>query len=332
MPNDIITKLNNISQVRILPSSGLTFLQVSNLLKSFGFEPRLYSRKSYEAQKKVLTKSQKNDSLYLFRKMFHYYVESAIPFAVGIGDTVHEGHSIVCIGHGKSDYSLKDLHFQNIGCLKIVDSVDFFNSYVVIDDNQFPYRLEKFDQFSKSSQMNVQFFAVPLYKHVYLEANGAMKIVKNFLSIFATDISNMLKGMELLRFYAEPLVTRFFLTSSKNFKGFRIKNSNVFEEKWMYSQIKFPKFVWVCELSTYFTYTKEKQVIGEIVLDATSSDYSNLNSIIAVRLGQYFGYRDPPQATDVIFERLEYFRQNFTKKYSMFINNLKKGGFADDNS
>lgn len=48
LPNDIISKLNNNAQERILPSEGLTFLQVSDLLKAFGFEPRLYVRKSYE--------------------------------------------------------------------------------------------------------------------------------------------------------------------------------------------------------------------------------------------------------------------------------------------
>ena len=36
LPNDIIAKLNSISQERILPSEGLTFLQMSDLLKAFG--------------------------------------------------------------------------------------------------------------------------------------------------------------------------------------------------------------------------------------------------------------------------------------------------------
>ncbi len=43
------------------------------------------------------------------------------------------------------------------------------------------------------------------------------------------------------------------------------------EEKLLYSKMNYPKFIWVCEFSTFFTYTREKKVIGEIVLDATAS-------------------------------------------------------------
>lgn len=80
--------------------------------KSFGFEPRLYSRESYEKKydylntKKGLTDIECNGNMRIFRKIFHYYVESAIPFACGIQEAGSDGHSIVCIGHGRSNYEL----------------------------------------------------------------------------------------------------------------------------------------------------------------------------------------------------------------------------------
>lgn len=230
LPNDIITKLNSSAQERILPSEGLTFLQVSDLLKAFGFEPRLYVRKSY------------------------------IPFAMGISDSVHEEHSVVCVGHGVPNYSLKNVTIQKVGNLRIVDTADFHKQYVMIDDNQIPYRLEEYDHFSKNKNMEVQFLAIPLYKHIFLEADGALEITSNFFAAYAQDIEVMLKDMGVLRSSAEPLVTRLFLTSSRNFKKFRIKNAQTIGEKLTYSEMNYPKFVWVCEFSTFYTYTREEMV------------------------------------------------------------------------
>ncbi|WP_412253262.1 hypothetical protein [Blautia sp.] len=325
LPNDIIMKLNVSAQERILPSGGLTFLQVSDLLKGFGFEPRLYVRESYENE--LLTKHVNSGSMNLFKRIFHYYIESAIPLAVGLSDSVHEEHSVVCVGHGVADYSLKNTPIQKIGNLRLIDVADFYNKYVIIDDNQIPYRVEEYDHFSKNRNMQVQFLAVPLYKHIFLEADGAVEIISNFFTVYAQDIEDMLKEMGTLQGSAEPLVMRLFLTSSRNFKKFRIKNAQTIEEKLVYSEMNYPKFIWVCEFSAFYTYTKEEMVNGEIVLDATAFSEVAFNSIIAVRIGRYIGYRTPSEKIEVLFKGLEKIVEEYDIKYPLYKNNLRKGGF-----
>lgn len=330
LPKDIIVKLNSISQERILPSEGLTFLQMSDLLKAFGFEPRLYARKSYEnLERKDLTKAYTSSSINIFRRFFHYYVESAIPLVVGVGDSIHEEHAVVCIGHGNEDYTLKNIEINSIGNLKIVDTASFYKDYVIMDDNQIPYRLEQFDHFTKNKNMKVQFLAVPLYKHIFLEVNGAVEIVNNFFKSYSAEIEIMLKDMELLKFNSEPLVMRLFLTSSRNFKKFRMKKADAIEEKLLYSEMAYPKFIWVCEISTFFIYTREKKVVGEIVLDATASGEAVFDSIIAVRLGKYNGYREAFEDIECLFERLGCFVNAYSTRYPLYRNNLRKGGFKE---
>ena len=75
LPSQIIGELERISTERVLPSRGLHYSQVSELLKAFGFSPRLYARKAYEKE------APKGID---FKKTFHYYVESGIPLAVGV--------------------------------------------------------------------------------------------------------------------------------------------------------------------------------------------------------------------------------------------------------
>ena len=47
LPSDIIKCVDEISKERNLPSNGLTYAQVSNLFKYFGFEPKLYNKSTY---------------------------------------------------------------------------------------------------------------------------------------------------------------------------------------------------------------------------------------------------------------------------------------------
>lgn len=263
----------------------------------------------------------------IFRKIFHYYTESAIPLAMGIADSVHEEHSIVCIGHGVADYSLKNANIQKVGNLRLIDTASFYDEYVIIDDNQIPYRIEKYDHFSKNRKMKVEFLAVPLYKHIFLEADGAMEIINNFFVAYAQDLEILLRDMGIIKNSLEPLVMRVFLTSSRNLKKFRIKNAQSIEEKLIYSEIAYPKFVWVCEFSTYFTYTKEEMVNGEVILDATAFSEAAFNSIISVRIGQYIGYRSPSENIEILFDRLGEVVKGCVVKYPLYRNNLKKGGF-----
>ena len=132
----------------------------------------------------------------------------------------------------------------------------------------------------------------------------------------------MLKDMGLLKYNSEPLIMRLFLTASRNFKKFRIKKAEAMEEKLLYSKMKYPKFILVCEFSTFFTYTREKKVIGEIVLDATASGEAVFDSIIAIRIGRYNGYRETFENIECLFNRLENYVERYSMKYPLYRNNL----------
>lgn len=49
----------------------------------------------------------------------------------------------------KKDYTLRNIEIKTVGNLKIVDTASFYKDYVIIDDNQIPYRLEEFDHLLK---------------------------------------------------------------------------------------------------------------------------------------------------------------------------------------
>ncbi len=51
LPSQLISELERISQERILPSRGLDYCKVSELLKIFGFSPRLYARSALKKRR-----------------------------------------------------------------------------------------------------------------------------------------------------------------------------------------------------------------------------------------------------------------------------------------
>ena len=98
------------------------------------------------------------------------------------------------------------------------------------------------------------------------------------------------------------MAVRIFMTSSRSLRKCRdeqFANGNEEARAW-YSTTVFPKFVWVCELSTVDSYSK--QVIGEIILDATSSADAYADSLIIAFYPNCIFCRLPQ---DVIRDELE---------------------------
>ncbi len=310
LPSDIINELNLIAQQRVLPSTGQNYFVVSLLLKKFGFSPRLYAYEAYGTSLKVL---------------FHYYVESGIPLAVGVKG-VNFGHSVVCIGHAESDYDLSGITISKIGNIPYVDSCVFHKEYVMIDDNQLPYVIEPFDDFTSHHHVvnkHVSVFAVPLYKRIFLEAGDAHLISYSVLEDSKYGIE---KFMACDCFSdANPMVVRLFLTTSRKFRAQRLKCSNNEYACQFYSNMCYPKFLWIAEISTYNMY-KEQHIIGEVVIDATGFRKDGINNIISIRYGNHLGYRLPEENRALLYDRLFDQYADLDTSYDMYINNLLKGG------
>ena len=400
LPSVILNwKLNELSS-RTLPSQGMTYDQISSLLKSFGFEPQVYLRDIYSDSDSLKTKAASQNEVATadstdtdiveeissfsweniefvnaqevaaethakevdfdllnrytedkeslkgkglrereIASLFHYYVESGIPLVTAIcNERESINHSIIIIGHGErspenlSKKAIEERHFL-IGNLVCIDSASFYNRYITIDDNQFPYRCERYDHFSVAQNCKVKAFIVPLYKHILLNAESAVEIIETYIEDFSTEIKNTLEllkeidGSNVDNSLHNPLVLRYYLTTSRGLVDYRNRNSIYIEEKAYYCSTPFPKFVWVGEISTFQLY-KKNEAIGEIVVDATAPAYSGTSAVISIRLGGKYVSRQTGESVHVIkskFSSKPSGEQDMSYIFKLYTNNLQKG-------
>ena len=309
LPNDIISKLDEISSERILPSRGLDYLKITNLLKEFSFSPRLYADSIYDIN--------------ILKMLFHYYVESGIPLALGVqgknnGSIVR--HSIICIGHAAKQLQLNDITIYHEDSVSYIDSSQLYNEYVVIDDNQIPYVIEDFNDLTLYEDSKLCVFAAPLYKRIFLEAGDAYNVVYELLR--RLNIWKFIKDNTPEISDDNPIVVRLFLTTSRKYKNYRVHHICPEALSEIYSQISFPKFLWVAEISTYELYQKQK-ILGEIVIDATSTRNDLSDSVVMIKYKSLFGYSDIHKITEYFTNNICTY-DNLDKPYDMYINNLKE--------
>lgn len=409
MPSTISNWTSKELPERSLPSEGLTYSQISSLLKTFNFEPRIYERIAYDDKIKI-SRDQfvkqllegrdfkgllrieleenteeiiSNDTLDLLnvdqieieaeklaqkiddeikdilkkeqdkrekkvketgelrqvslQNLFHYYVESGIPLITAVCNTREEiHHSIVIIGHEeRSPYRQSREYIQTqsfqYGNLNIIDSSVLYERYITVDDNQYPYRSEKFDHFSISQNCKVEAFIVPLYRHIMLDAESAVSIIETVYR----DSNNLIQStLEQLEEEEEgcqgnsidnPVVLRYYLTTSRSFVEFRNRDTEYMEEKLFYDTTTFPKFVWVGEYSTLELYRQGK-ILGEIIVDATAPKYSGMGAIIAMRFGGRCASRQTNEPPEILQQKLcDLKEQQARLIYSLYVKNLQKG-------
>lgn len=399
LPSTIINWASKELPERSLPSEGLTYSQISSLLKTFNFEPRIYERNAYryeaktskedlladeeqdevqieveQLQKKELItqaeieaedfakyidhkiketlqeeniesegKRKKNGELrqISLHNLFHYYVESGIPLITAVCNTREDmHHSIVIIGHDeRSPYkqtkeNIKDRIFQ-YGTLNLIDSSSLYERYITVDDNQYPYRSERFDHFSINQNCKVEAFIVPLYRHILLDAEAAVSIIETIYKDSLGLLESTLRQLEEERVGFQgnsidnPIVLRYYLTTLRGFVDFRNRDTEYLEEKLFYCNTAFPKFIWVGEYSTLELYCKGK-VLGEIIVDATAPKYSGMGAIIAMRFGGRCASRQTNESPEILRERLQNIKEQQARLvYSLYTKNLQKGDFVE---
>lgn len=304
LPSEMLKVVDEVSEQRTLPSRGLTFLQQSVILKKFGFYPRIYSRDKLGNNK--------------FKQFFHYYIESGIPVAMSLG-----GHAVVGIGHAEAKRKPHEVTFNGIGGCKFVDTSDLYDSYIIMDDNRYPYVACKYDDFSLHNDCKeLKYFTVPLYKRIFLECFEAKSILEEMLQV-AISTLGLVKDIFTVETKAGEgvVLKRVFLTSSRKFKQFRTQNSSTVTERYTYSNILFPKFIWVMEFSNEKQYEK-KEVFGEIVVDATSDN--SLNGVLLLRFRNYFGYRSETETFVHLLSKMDFF--DMGENFKQYSNNLIYGG------
>ena len=325
LPSDIHRSLESISQQRNLPSTGLHFGKISLLLKEYGFAPRIYAANG--------NSGYSDEDI---RRAFHYYIESGIPIVVGVAGELNIRHSIVCIGHGKERKEIVEENITPITYkgrnVPYIDSADLYDEYVVMDDNSYPYAINSYEKLPAFGDAKVELFIVPLYKRVFLEAQDIQQLFISIMEHSELSILKMLKNIDEEINNENPLISRFFLTSSRKFRGFRNTNENALNGKKIYQKVLYPKFVWVAEIFTRKSY-EEGFAYGEIVFDATALRYGDLaECIIMLRYLSNFGYRYPEEDLKELSGRMEKPVIGLNKKFPMYKNNLNEVGVDEHDS
>ncbi len=308
VPSEILENEQKHSHERVLPSRGISYPILTKVLSEFGFSPRLYNLSSID--KYSLSQITQEDEL---KRCLHYYIESGIPVALNllpVGSS-GSGHSMVCIGHGSPKKALmkrakrnKWISWENKEhCHPLINSADFYESYVVVDDNQPVYQVKPFRHLSMYPDMRVENIAVPLYKRMFLDASDAAAIVRSVLhhEQFGIDVWS-----DKFLNEREDVIIRLFMASSRSLKNFRSDTIKNIYAKEAYVIVPMPRFVWVCELYREREYEKLK-AFGEIVIDATSA-FGRGNSACSLILMHYpkvIGIRYPEQTNPEIDEMVE---------------------------
>lgn len=294
LPSDIERIVEKNSYERRLPTLGLSYELLSKIFCEAGFYPRLYAANKMGKRK--------------FRHIMHKYIESGIPVALGLRYGPSQRHSVVGIGYAMPEPSTltkcvtSAYNATSRKTLWVCDVADGVSEYCIMDDNQPPYQIVKCGFRNGSNgelclgEPEVEYMMVPLYKRMILEAADAHDICMSLLADDSFGIMQYLSSNSKLQDICRncgckdvlnmgqkenPLTIRVFMASSRTFKRerdriFRAGNSAAQQ---IYSQMAFPKFIWVCEISTP-ELMRNGKAFGEIVIDATASAEAKSNSFI----------------------------------------------------
>lgn len=278
LPSDILKLSKKIEFQRTLPSNGMHYSTMSKILVDAGFEP--------------IHLHINNANGRILKNNLYHYIESGMPIAVGT--KIANGlHASVCIGHGKIDCEkLDDKNNQEIfapenseryNSIFFIDTASLVDEFVIVDDNELPYKIISYNtnneaDFTKKELISV---IIPLYKKMCLSADKAKQLCQKILSQKTYGV-NQIKHKSSFATEDNPMVLRIFMCSSKSFKNSRI---NSLKDKKncqsMYTNLEAPKFVWVCEIYDKDSY-KSRDVLGEIVLDATASPSDGTYAVILI--------------------------------------------------
>ncbi len=324
VPSEILDMEQKHSHERVLPSRGTSYPVLTKILSELGFSPRLYSLSAIERYS--LSQVTQEDEL---KRLLHYYIESGIPVALNLLPVGSNGagHSMICIGHGDVNPNLIRKAKKNKWiswdhrekCHPIINSADFYDDYVIVDDNQPVYQVRSFDQLSIYPDMKVENIAVPLYKRMFLDASDASAIVRTVLHHEQLGIDNW--SNDFLQ-PQEGVIIRLFMASSNSLKEHRSQTlKNVFARE-AYAMVPMPRFVWVCEIYREEDYSS-LNAFAEIVIDATSvpGRGHNARSLILMHYPNVLAIRFPDQMETEFNEMLELeddglfpgFNKNLTK-------------------
>lgn len=193
-----------------------------------------------------------------------------------------------------------------------------------------PYSVDDEIEYNENLTYDISFLTVPLSKEMAMEADDAIRCFKNLLgggkrnnnTDYIGYIKNVLmdqdpKETDQISVIAgdredNPLILRVFLCAARSLKRFRYETMcGQGMDKWrdIYRSIHMPHFVWVCELYTLSSISRNNgaRCIGEIVLDATTANSHNddLSNVVAINYPGKIAYRSPLDSEQTLLEMMQ---------------------------
>lgn len=292
---DIVEKVEN-DWGRKTPSLGLDPVQISDLLKQYGFSP-------------LIIGGEKSGD-HAFVDEIVAYVESGLPM---IGFLAPQDHAISIIGHGKINYDILDnaevVHAMMDKEASVIPNSRLVNSIYVMDDRIFPYREVPIWLPNKYSDvqygMNELYYAVvPLYNRMQLAYREVYDRMITWLKA---------KVMK----WEKVNICRIYITSANSLRNKALISDTMPQIlKDIILTLSLPKFVWCIDLAGIENY-KKGLTTGRIIIDTTSATWEAEPWIMRHDLEkiEYKDYDDDPSYV-------------YTKKapitpYKMYENNLK---------
>lgn len=284
LPSDILEALRLSYNHRMLPSTGLTFDQISHGLLAFGFSPLSYPLEKSTDSSKI--KSKKNSKYVIddeYKEIFTCYVESGFPLALCLqgeryvkkvngNELDDEGnpdkiiHAAVCIGRKR--INVEALRKQKVNGTTINVWNRSIQDFVISDDNEPCYKIATlehlYNEESEWKKVQITNFIVPLPSRVYMDAFYAIQASKR---VFCTLLNYLIKEKIKIQ---NPTI-RTFLASGRSFRKHIICSEDLKDEwKECILNLDLPHFIWISEIGEQRDF-KNRVIKGLIIIDATES-------------------------------------------------------------
>lgn len=280
LPTDITRTLQAGAPRRLLPSKGLSVIEIARALQNLGHDTQTFSREAGGMNDKD------------FFRYLQYLIESGIPVILGLElfNTVKntkDGHAVVVMGHTTKrtrPSAALPTPTESRGNIRLYDTADIPCDLVSIDDNRPPYTMLSPTSpgtvygTAYQAKSKINHFIVPLHRHMYMDVIGASKLIRNILWNTNIGIPKFTQNTDILY--------RILLTGSRSFKNWLLQDSAFTPKlKEIVIGTAMPRFIWVCELSRPKAYATGK-ANGFMLIDATGpvSEESLLLNLFAGKI------------------------------------------------
>lgn len=213
-------------------------------------------------------------------KQIYSYVESEIPVLLLLNTIstagIVSGHVVTAIGHTFNPDSTPIFDEY-----KFAHNIDWIKEFYIHDDADGPLRTISLfkDDSSYSVEENLDSFLVPLPRGISLRSEEAEIYAKNFIRC-ANQLFTDLNSTDYCFTDDElsKLVLRVYLRLSNKYKEALSKSDSDIHDslRAMYRAKRFPRYIWVVEISKEELLNKHKnndrRIIGEIIIDPSGSE------------------------------------------------------------